>query len=254
MSPAARHSALLLFPALLVCAGCDLGEYEQREDDQRTRVAYFDAENQAVGNPIQLPKHKIPIVVTNKQGKQEKKFEPNPVARMDVFLRPPRGYSSRILKEDDENPYNKILYRYASPREGVHDLFLAASIDKKKTFDAFHTEVRQALEQFYSQAYKKVYRFKPETPKTDRRQLLKTRRDSGTTTLFQKVTYQGAPESGVSFQVYFYKAGADQVAIVFEMGSNEARDLDGVIDYSLKSFDIRAAAANKRRAFLSRPG
>jgi hypothetical protein len=58
----------------------------------------------------------------------------------------------------------------------------------------------------------------------------------------------------VQFQVFFYKAGADQVAIVFEMGNGEASRLDGVIDYSLKSFDIRAAAANKRRAYLARPG
>jgi hypothetical protein len=250
-----RWLALLFVPAAVVFSGCDLGDYEKREDEERIRVAYFDNESRAVIEPINLPRRKIPVGITNKQGKKDTKLEPNPVVKLDVFLRPPKGYSSRILKDDDATPYNNILYRYAAPRNSAYNLFIAAANDKKKTLEDFHKEVRNALVDFYKQEYKRPVKFAAKPTKTDQRQPLKTRYNPPPATNFQKVTYSDdLKEGGQEFHVFFYKAGADQVALVFQMPAGEAPRLQDVLDYSLKTFDIRTGAASKRRAYQSRPG
>jgi hypothetical protein len=245
---------MLLLLALLWCGGCDLGDYEKRADEERARVIYFDDENKAVGDPLDVPRHKVPVVFTNKQGKPDKRLEPNPLQKIDVYLRPPKGYPGRLKKDDEKDPYGNILYRYAAPGNSVYNLFLGAVIDKKKTADEFHAEVRQALTQFYLKEYKRAVPFAPQKAVADRHQPIKTRRETAAPTLFQKVTYSDGKEGGVQFVIYFFKSGPDQVAIVFEMYNGEAARLDGAIDYSLKTFDTRAGAANKRRAYMSRSG
>jgi hypothetical protein len=242
---------------LLLLGGCDLGDYEKREDEERARIAYFDAENKALGDPINLPRRKVTVTFTDKKGKVEKKTEPNPVQKIDVFLRPPKGYSSRITKNDEANPYNNILYRYAATGNSVNNLFIAAVIDKqkdkKKSADEFHKDVLTALAQFYKMQYpnKPPLNLSPQKAVTDRRQPLKTRRDQALPVVFQKATYNDGEKL---FQIFFFKSGADQVAIVFEMPAGETARWEGALDYSLKTFDTRAGAANKRRAYLSRSG
>jgi hypothetical protein len=251
-----RRVGWLFLPALLLCGGCDLGDYEKREDEERARITYFDAENKALADPINLPRRKVTVVVTDKKGKTEKKAETNPVQKLDVFLRPPKGYSGRITKDDEANPFNNVLYRYAAPANSVYNLFVGAVIDKKKSADEFHKEVRTALAQFYDKEYKPLkLNLTPQKTVTDRRQPLKTRRDQALPVVFQKVTYNDGPnQKGVQFQIFFFKSGADQVAIVFEMPASETARWEGALDYSLKTFDTRAGAANKRRAYLSRSG
>jgi hypothetical protein len=258
MSPAVLFHArpfVLLLPALLGCVGCDLGDYERNLDETRIRVAYFDNENKVLADPINLPRHKVPVVFTNKKGKPDKKLEFNVLHKLDVFLRPPKGYPIQQTKDDEKNPYNNVLYRYAARGNSIYNLFLAATTDKRKSTDEFHAEVRQSLTQFYQKEYKRGITFAPQKTVSDRHQPLKTGREQAAPIFFQKASYSdGRKEDSVQFEVYFFKSGSDQVAIVFEMPTGEAPRWDGALDYSLKTFDIRAGAANKRREYLSRGG
>jgi hypothetical protein len=249
------HRVLPVMSLLIGCAGCDLGDYERREDDERIRVAYFDNENKVLADPVNLPRHKVAVTFTNKQGKQDKKQEANAVRKLDVFLRPPKGYPIAQSRDEENSPYNNVLYRYSARGNSVYNLFLGAVIDKKKSADEFHAEIRQALSQFYLKQYKRAVTFAPQKTVTDRRQPLKTRRDSPGPILFQRVSYSdGLKEGGVQFEVFLFKSGSDQVAIVFEMPSGEAPRWDGAFDYSLTTFDTRGGAASKRRAYMSRGG
>jgi hypothetical protein len=246
--------ALLVLALLLGVAGCDLGDYERHQDDERARVTYFDNENKVLSDPVNLPRHKVPVVITNKKGKPEKKFEANALQKLDIYLRPPKGYPINMTKEDENNPYNNFLYRYAARGNGVYNLFIGAVIDKKKSADEFHADVRQALSQFYLKEYKRPITFTPKKTVTDRLEPIKTGREPPSPIFFQKVSYTDAlKDATLQFDIYLYKSGSEQVAIVFEMPYGDQR-WNSALAYSLKTFDTRAAAATKRREYMSRGG
>jgi hypothetical protein len=236
---------------LTLCSGCDLGDYEKRADEERARITYFDNENKLLNDPLDLPQKKVLVIVTNKLGQQEKKLEANAVQKVDVFLRPPKQYGNRISRDDENNPIGGILYRFRGQND--NNVFLAATYDKKKSADEFHNEVRQALIQYYQKEYKLAVQFPLQKTVSDTRRPPKGRRENAFSTTFKTVTYSdGLKDGGRQFQIYFFKSGNDQVAIVFQMASANAMSMSNAIDYSLKTFDTRGAASIKRRAYFAR--
>jgi hypothetical protein len=251
LQPGCRLGPFLIL-GLLSCCGCDLGDYEKRVDEERSWVSYFDSENKMLGDAVSLPRKKDTVIVTNKAGKPEKKLEPNPLLKIDVFLRPPKQFASRLSKDDENNPFANLLYRYVG--RGNFQLLIGATQEKKKTPAAFQEEVRLALAQYYLKEYKRPVVFPPTKTKPDQRKPFQTRFDKPLPIVFQTVTYTDGLDQGRSFQVFLYKSGIDQIAIVLESPTAEVASLTSAIDYSLKTLTTHAAAAAKRREYLSRAG
>jgi hypothetical protein len=233
---------------LLAVAGCGLGDYEAAMDRERARVKVFDDENKVLGPPLTMP-----VDLSGQADKQPA------LLRMEVFLRPPKGFESKPADKDKPaNAKGIPLYRYAGPAGG-YQLFLAGDLGKLPA-EKFQHDVLAALSAYAQEVAKQPLKIpaKPAFVTVLKQPLL------GRTTKPGQIRYQSlvldepAPADakedggGTRFQVYFHQNKKYQVAVIFQVPRG-AQEHEQAIDFSLKTLGIGPEkSAEQRKAYVER--
>jgi hypothetical protein len=210
-----RTGAAWLGLALLLCTGCGLEDYEKQMAAEQKWVEKFDrivgAENQLLGDPLDMPP-KIPGPDKKDEKGKTVTTKVNPLP--DFFLRPPAGISSKA-----GNPLGTIsatLYPYSGERVSLR-LSLAGTSDKKKRTADFQGEV--CLNAGITYQKKTV---KKETLGPEAREFDWTSQDIG----------------AKHYAVYFLAQNNDQLAVIFEMPKDRAKEMDKVIEVCLGTLEL----------------
>jgi hypothetical protein len=247
---------MVLGGVLLGIAGCALGDYEARIDEQQKRLALLDMENKILSiDWIENPRYDPPK--DSKDGKQ-------PYWPFEVFLRLPRYGESdpkdRIYQDKGQGPY---LARY--PGDKIRNVFVAAGLtptdDKDKDKDgnplrgvwkeqAFRDHVRGALIDFYRKELKSEPSFSAFKP------------DSFTKLSIPNATFDSIalrdfnrPNDATSyFELYFNLQSNRQVAIVYQFPESMGKDesIRHAVDWSLKSLDVNPSTIFAKRDALNK--
>jgi len=280
-----RHGGFLTFLILFLAAGCGLSDYEKRMDEQSVSLKRFDEENNALGEPLELP------IIVDKKGSW------NALA-VDFYLRPQKG-TKPLAAGGPFKPQEFALFRYPGPA-GFNVLVTTSKLVKdvkdekvkdekvkdekvkdekvknpkaKKvgmTTKEFQRAVRQALADFYFNEYKKTIDWskKDKTEKTPilvypvkgppvnvvfENQILTDDPDPGK----KKPTTDGPDKSKNEyhdFRLFFYQTANDQAAVIYQIPAAKRADNDvnnGVV-YSIRTLALGLESLNRRVEFRKR--
>ncbi len=244
---ARRANPLLLALGVLLAAGCGLGDYERRMEEERTRLEAFDQEDRALAGPLVMPQSPYDA--------NEPKDHPLPQSK--VFLRPPRGFSTHPA--DDEKPTRSgdvFLFRYPGP--AGYNLFLAGVPPDTLTTEQFQQHVRKALSEYVANLTKQPLTIPPDAPVAG---VVKQPVVSRTAKVppirldWQSVDDAEPGEKGSRYLIYFLReAGNRQLAVIFQVPKAAAGtpQVTEAIDLSLRTLGIGANAELQRKAFDER--
>jgi hypothetical protein len=247
----------LLALALLGLAGCGLGEYEQRMDEEAARLKIYDEENEYLGDPLQMPQS-LPSA--------DGKLPPPPdLYRMGVFLRAPKVRINRekqpilpaptvYMKDEPATSGPVQLYRYTVGSQVGPSLFLAGDLGALQA-EKFQAHVMHALRQYAQRVANPNASLPDPVLQRTQKQYPKTATEN-----FPPVDLLGGhadepPGPTASrFWVYFHRAeGGKQVAVIYQVPL--PADEQGVpvppaeVDWSLKTLAISKAAADSEKAW-----
>jgi hypothetical protein len=237
----------LLALGLVLATGCGLGDYEKRVEEERARVQAIDEEEQALGTPLLMPDN--PFAADEAKG--------HPMPQNEVFLRPPRGISSRPA--DAEKPTRAgdvFLFRYPGP-EG-YNLFLAGAAPGTLATQQFRKDVRTALSEYAANLSKQPLTFPPNAaltgvikqPPVSRTVKLPPIRLEG-----QSVDDSAADDKGHRYLLHFQRvAGNRQIAVIYQLPRAAAgqANVTQAIDLSLRTLGIGPDAALQRKVYEER--
>jgi hypothetical protein len=237
----------LLALGLLLGAGCGLGDYEKRVEEERARVQAFEEEDRALGVPLLMP--------DNPYAADEGKNHPMP--QNEMFLRPPRGISSRPA--DEEKPIRAgdvFLFRYPGP-EG-YNLFLAGAAPGTLKTEQFQQDVRKALSEYVAQLTKQPLTFPPNAVLTG---VVKPPPVSRTVKLppirleSQAVDDSAPDDKGHRYLLHFQRvAGNRQIAVIYQLprAATTQANVTQAIDLSLRTLGIGLDAKLQHKVYEER--
>ncbi|MCC6419823.1 MAG: hypothetical protein IT429_16440 [Gemmataceae bacterium] len=246
-----RAGAVLLALGLLAAAGCGLDEYERLMDAERARFEHHDAENEALGFPVQTP--------PSYRWKDPK--SPPKLAQVKLFLRPLRTSPPQppwgtvpVEGEEPAQAEGVELYRYAGPPG--YNLYLAADTGTMPSQD-FQRTVLAALQGYVERLHKRRL-LVPNPIVTAKvvKESPKTRLDALPPVWFKALTLNeaGGPEDASHFAIYFHQSEGKQVAVIYQVPLAKATDQTVMrgIDFSLKTLGIGSAAARNEQIYTRR--
>lgn len=251
--------------ALLV-VGCGLGKYEDAMRATRDRVARYDEEVVALGDPVQIPTKRV--APAKEEGKKDggkdtaKKAAPKqpvqeerkPVIDYAFFFRVPRG----IRATPDQEPLGGLAYHYgksatAPPaitgigavttgKGGEMPSGAAAPVGITDVYLAFSNEPAGV---FVDKVVKALGRNTGPVMARQRDVQVLDRKDS------LGFDVREFDEGPASWAVYAHNEGGNSVAIVFKMEKNRKGSLDRAIELSLATLAM-GTEANLVRASYER--
>lgn len=248
-----------LLAMLLGTAGCGLGDYEKRIDEQARRLKQIDEELAYLGEPLRMPWYKT------KDDREES------LLPLEVFVRPPKGMDKDV--KDFCEFQTLRLYRYpalasptAAPTRGASfaNLFVAAALiardakEKAKegemTPDEFRYRVRGALIEFCRREFKQDVLLPGISPTSKRTIQPASWRERLPDQEFETLYYPPDAVLPSHFFLFFTRPrlGNEQVAVVYQVYAKDAREPDGVLEVSLKSLGLGSDATRKLMEWRSR--
>jgi hypothetical protein len=229
----ASQSRLVFLAAILSgIAGCGLSEYQAKMASEQKRIELVDEENKFLGDPLEFPfRNAAPA-------------SPQDPPKPDVFLRLPKGFSSK----PDDKPVGDFYYHFGrvstphtsrySPSSGTQenffqDAYVAVAFDNKT--DEFSKKVFQP---FGSSQWTEMNRVVKDLP--------------GRTKLeYQAFSASDAANPPSTYYCYFYQGPNILVAVIFRVPKDQAQaaSVSKGIDYCLQSLAVGMEAGQQRQRF-----